>query len=689
MRKKKQNLIILFITSIFIVGMLMPAFAASTTTDTNDAPLLDKQEGLRELLYVEDNSYYFKDIANYWAKASLYELSYMDILKGYGDNTIRPDLAISREEYVALLVRALGLPVSDTYEQSYTDITEKNWSSKYIAAAKNNGLLTIFPGYYFYPYKKITREEVAVITAKAVEGTVATGEKLSFKDVPQYYRYKDSIDRVSELGIVTGLPNGNFDPKGNFTRAQAAVVIQRVLNTTNPAKETADQSLESMAVNYGKSIIVALNTGDYSFTDPLSLSIGRENKLNSKTADLLKYNYSTGSLHTKNINSESAQVLSKSQYLAKVELSYVLTIGDDEISSEVYSFKKQVLLKNLGDGQWAVYNSVPEFGSDIIGAGDKINMTWQYIDQATPDMSNVKKINGMNVISPTWFTLANEQGSLSDRASLAYTSWAHKNGYEVWALVDNGFNSSRTSLVLNNAVLRSKLENDIISKAKQYRIDGINIDFENMYTKDKIVFTQFMKELSQKAKANNLVLSVDVSVITSNSNWSECFDRAALAKVVDYMAVMAYDQHWDGSPVSGSVAQLSWVEDSVKRILQEVPRGKLLLGVPFYTRLWKEVYVNGKLTVTSTAISMEKAERIIADNNAVKTWDAVSGQYYATYKSGGATYKIWLEDERSIQMKAQLVNKYQLAGIASWKYGLEKPAVWNVIASTLNIGDTY
>ena len=181
------------------------------------------------------------------------------------------------------------------------------------------------------------------------------------------------------------------------------------------------------------------------------------------------------------------------------------------------------------------------------------------------------------------------------------------------------------------------------------------------------------------------MLSVDVSIIAVNSNWSESFDRAALSEYVDYVALMTYDQHWGGSPVSGSVAQLSWVEQSLKRVLAEVPHEKLLLGVPFYTRLWKEEYVSGssKPVVTSKAISMEEAEKTVAENKAAKIWDPASGQYYAEYKKGNVTYKIWLEDEKSIKLRAELVNKYRLAGIASWKYGLEKPVIWDVIAKTI------
>jgi spore germination protein YaaH len=157
-----------------------------------------------------------------------------------------------------------------------------------------------------------------------------------------------------------------------------------------------------------------------------------------------------------------------------------------------------------------------------------------------------------------------------------------------------------------------------------------------------------------------------------------------LAQVSDYIALMAYDQHWTGSPISGSVSQLKWVEDHVKKVLLEVPKEKLLLGMPFYTRIWKEEYdTSNKLVVTSKAVSMEYAEQQIAENRAAKIWDSVSGQYYATYQKDGATYKIWLEDENSIKLRVELANKYDLAGVASWKLGFEKPGIWGIIAGTL------
>jgi len=679
MKIRAISYFLFLLMTVFVLNVCLPAFAAENADTYDDAPLLDKQTAESELLFFEDNSYNFKDIVKHWARDEMLELSYMDIMKGYNSTTMLPEKSISREEYVAMLVRAIGIPTDDEFVESYNDVTDKHWSHKYVTAAKEHGLLSVFSGYYFYPYREITREEMAVITAKAVQNADINGDKLSFKDIPQYYRYKDSIDLVTALGIIKGLPDGSFGPKGKATRAQAAAVIGRVLRTREASGEAEDEYLKAFAADYERSVLESLSEGDLGFDTPISLSVGKEARLNAKRSEQLKIQYPKGFAGSKHMDNESFAVLSKSRYLAEIEAAYELVLEN----GDRYSVRKSIFMKNIGD-KWAVYNSIPEFGADF-ASGAKINLTWHYIWKDTPDMSNVKKIEGLNVVSPTWFTLANEKGDLEERGSLSYSNWAHKNGYKVWALVDNQFNSDLTNGLLGNASAKAKFIDSLISNAKKYKLDGLNIDFENMYIKDKNAFTQFIKELSKQTKANNLVLSVDVSIIAVNSNWSESFDRAALSEYVDYVALMTYDQHWGGSPVSGSVAQLSWVEQSLKRVLAEVPHEKLLLGVPFYTRLWKEEYVSGssKPVVTSKAISMEEAEKTVAENKAAKIWDPASGQYYAEYKKGNVTYKIWLEDEKSMKLKAELVNKYRLAGIASWKYGLEKPVIWDVIAKTI------
>jgi spore germination protein YaaH len=259
----------------------------------------------------------------------------------------------------------------------------------------------------------------------------------------------------------------------------------------------------------------------------------------------------------------------------------------------------------------------------------------------------------------------------------------------VWGVVTNSFDPDLTHIILNNSETREKIVQQILVYAKLYQLDGINIDFENVYLKDKDMLTQFVRELVPMLKEQGLIVSMDVTVKSSSENWSMCYDRKALAEVLDYMAVMTYDQHWASSPTAGSVAQLSWVEYGIEKLLNEIPSEKLLLGLPFYTREWKEETIDGKKKVSSRAISMDTAQKIIKEKNAVVTWDEKSGQNYAEYKEGQAVYRIWLEDAQSINLKSSLVHKYDLAGAAAWRRGFESEDIWKVLNNNLKEKENY
>lgn len=313
----------------------------------------------------------------------------------------------------------------------------------------------------------------------------------------------------------------------------------------------------------------------------------------------------------------------------------------------------------------------------------KINMVWDYIGAKTPDMSGVK-IKGLDVISPTWFSLVDEEGNIDNKGDINYVRWAHNNGYKVWALIDNSFNPDITSTVLNNTELREKVINQILVYAGLYNLDGINIDFENVYLKDRDALTQFVRELAPILREQGLVISIDVTVKSLSENWSLCYDRKNLGQAVDYMILMAYDEHWAGSPVSGSVASIGWVERGIRSLLEEVPAHKVILGLPFYTREWQErLLEGGKLEVKSKALSMASAQQHIRENKADVVWKEEYGQHFATYTKGEYTFKVWLEDERSIDLKSSLIKKYNLAGAASWRRGFEEPEIWEVLYNNL------
>lgn len=651
-----------------------------------DMTLLDKLTQNEKLISVTDKSYTYSDITGHWAREGILKLSYMEILKGFPDGSMRPDKTLTREEFIVMLARAIDLPLTDTYVQSYQDVEVGRWSSQYIAAAKSMGFLDIFKQGVMYPAKNITREEMAVIAAKAVQDMPLTSQSKSFKDLNAAYKYLDSINIVTSLDIIRGMPDGSFEPYNGATRAEAAVVIQRILDLKSPEDLQENSEITSFAENYEKSRMTNPIQGTFSTEDIMLFSIGKEQKQNIKRDTII----SSLKLQSINLNrsiSNSYTFISyKSRYLAEVVVSYNMTNATVEGASREYKITRKLYMKR-DKGKWTVYDSSVLYSilNEVnVKESEKINLTWHNLYNSSPNMSGTAKIEGLDVISPTWFTLSSANGDYANIASLDYTSWAHKNGYKVWALVGNNFDRDLTSKVLNNEAARKNAVDNLIKFIKDYNLDGINIDFEYMYTSDKDLFTKFVGELYQKTKPLGVKLSVDVTVIAYNSDWSSCYDRKALAQVSDYIALMAYDQYWTGSPVSGSVSQLRWVEDNLKKVLLEVPNNKLLLGIPFYTRVWKEAYVaNGKLVVTSSSVSMQTAERLAAENNAARTWDAVSGQFFVTYKKDGAVYKIWMEDEASIKLRVEMANMYDLAGVASWRMGFEKPQIWEVINDNL------
>ncbi|MCX7772734.1 MAG: glycosyl hydrolase family 18 protein, partial [Clostridia bacterium] len=271
-----------------------------------------------------------------------------------------------------------------------------------------------------------------------------------------------------------------------------------------------------------------------------------------------------------------------------------------------------------------------------------------------------------------------------NRAKPEYVDYAHKNGWQVWALFSNDFSDlDGTSQLLNNTDKRQEVIRAILAYTALYKIDGINLDFENIYKKDKEAYTQFVRELYPLLKEQGLFLSVDVTVPNGSDNWSKCFDRKALAESADYLCLMAYDQHWSSSPTAGSTAELQWVEKNLSDTLAEVPSKKLLLGVPLYTRLWVEESLNGATKVSSKTLNMTSAQKEVEDNNATVAWSDTNGQYQASYQKDGKTYRLWLEDAEAVNMKTSLVHKYNLGGACVWAANFADEKVFSIFKRNL------
>ena len=309
----------------------------------------------------------------------------------------------------------------------------------------------------------------------------------------------------------------------------------------------------------------------------------------------------------------------------------------------------------------------------------KVNMIWHqvtstdanaYFADATANMT------GVNVISPTWFYLLDTSGNIANISSADYVAQAHEKGLKVWGLIDNFTQEVSTTETLSNTAARQNIISQLIQAATSVGMDGINVDFESLSEDVGIHFLEFLRELSIECHKNNLVLSVDNPV---PEDFTSHYDRAEQGRVVDYVIIMGYDEHYVGSE-AGSVASLPWVEQGIQDTLAEVPAERVINAVPFYTRLWRTTGGN----VTSEAIGMDQAQQVISENNVETYWDKTTSQNYGKYDIDNSTYQTWIEDSQSIAEKVKLVSKYNLAGVSAWKLGFENSGIWQVISDNLN-----
>ena len=307
----------------------------------------------------------------------------------------------------------------------------------------------------------------------------------------------------------------------------------------------------------------------------------------------------------------------------------------------------------------------------------KINLIWHQVtsqDSNAAFSEDMQDVTGVNVVSPTWFSISSNDGDLSSLASSEYVTAAHEKGMEVWGLMDNFNAETDTTTVLGNTSSRENLEGQLITEALNNGMDGINIDIETLPEEASESYVQFMRELSVKCRNNNLVLSVDVP---PPYDFNTHYNRKALGEVVDYMMVMGYDEHYVGSE-AGSVASLSYERNGITGTLESVSKDKIISGIPFYTRLWK---TNASGEVSSQAIGMDHADEILSQYKVTAAWSEETSQDYAEFTDEEGNFcQIWLENEKSIEEKMKLVQQYDLGGVAEWKLGFERAAIWNVIA---------
>ena len=400
---------------------------------------------------------------------------------------------------------------------------------------------------------------------------------------------------------------------------------------------------------------------------------------------------STSKEQKKAIIIKNVAVKSSTKFIAKTidrvkKGSYVIVVSEDKGYTKIRTENGKVgYVKSNKIANTVVVREEMQETKQITG---KVNLVWDYYSEvaSAPDRTGVT-MDGVNVVSPAFFHL-NTNGELTEnvgQAGVTYIEWAHSNGYKVWPMVQNAGDGmlNVTSNIMNDYNKRQNLINKIVDYCVKYKLDGINVDFENMKQEDKDMYSRFIIELTPRLKDMGVVVSVDVTAPDGSETWSMCFDRNVIGDVADYIIFMAYDQYGTSSNKSGTTAGYDWVNVSLNKFLktEEIKNDKIILAIPLYTRLWTEDSSGN--VVKQTTVSLKNIDKVIP-SDVQKTWDDNLKQYYVEYQDGSYTKKMWIEDEKSLKEKISLIKNNNLAGVASWEKGMETDNFWTFLKESLD-----
>lgn len=380
----------------------------------------------------------------------------------------------------------------------------------------------------------------------------------------------------------------------------------------------------------------------------------------------------------------------KSEVLVQLQVGDVLTYVDTEVVDDA-KFRKvmtvdgvvgYVKAKNLSTAEYeTLSNDYVEKEYSHITKDYTISLGWHQVTNQEANnnlLSVLDQSKGINTISPTWFSIVSNEGTISSLASERYVERAHNAGVEVWALCDDFNKEIDMYELLSYTSRREKLANELIASAIKYDLDGLNIDFENITATSAKHYIQFLRELSIKCRNNGIVLSVDNYV---PAPYNSFYDLEEQGEVVDYVAIMAYDEHHSNSEQSGSVSSISFFTDAINNTLEMVDKERVIIGLPFYARVWVE---KADGTIATSAYSMSQIKAFVEAHQAKMIWDEETGQYYAEYKTEEGLNRIWIEDDKSIELKMKAASEAGVAGMAYWKLGMESSSIWNVIQKFVN-----
>ncbi len=561
---------------------------------------------------------------------------------------------------IIILIFLIQIPAFGVSASKMGADMEGHWAEEYGQRLMKLGIMNGYEDGTFKLNGTITRAEFTKLLVTLRYGNYQTYTDEIFEDVPSSAWYYNYVCTAFEEKILEEQMGESFRPTDLITREEMVVMITKSLDLSGGRASFSDVNSKN---EHYQEICAAVNSG-------------------------IITGYEDGTFKPDNTATRGETAAMVCRILNHITDKELVAEPNPEVELEEDEYPEDEPVE-IPDIEY-----VPGDVDDEIDG--KINLTWHQIYN-TGVTKTGNYMNGLNVISPTWFTLVDNTGLtpysyeyefysdlnmyIADLGNKQYIQDCRAEGYKVWAMFSTEGSPSKTSKFLNSSPARAacvKMMKEFILK---YDLDGINLDFENMYQNDRDLYSQFVKEMADMCHSVGVILSVDVTKYDPTSyTYSMCYDRTAIAKYADYVALMAYDQNGTWSTTAGSVADLEWTEKAVIKTLEEVPNEKLLLGIPFYARIWETV--NDKVVKTS-AVGMTTVANKIEENNATVYYDEKTGQNYAEWTSGDRVFKIWIEDKTSIQARLDLIEKYDLAGVASWSKTFETPDIWEFIEENL------
>ncbi len=611
-----------------------------------------------------------KDADRHWAENEMSELFELGIMTGY-DGNISPDRNITRGEFAAVLSRAFHFKKTDDY--SFSDITKDNVFYNEICALTSRRIISGYPDGTFRPDMPVTREEIVIMISRINENKNSY-PAMFFSDIRKDYSWKTELAKVTGDGIISGFPDGSFRPDSYTTRAQCAVIVLKAMKAYLP------MGSESEIIYSATSFL----NGHFSNV--------HENLTGSaiKEAEYVKETYKTAlGLGYEITNTVANIVYPKMEQAGPftiMEANYDVCLNVNGRTKEYkgYSEIKLITIDNIT----RVYSHTSGIKKNY-----PINLTWE-VFSSPPSYETP----GVTTVSPTCFRVSTEKRSGETVSEMyaengrglffnsflkkEYVDYAKSRGYEVWAMYKTDFETATASLLLNSYAMRKQASDKLLEYILTFNLDGINFDFENMYEKDRGAYTNHVNEIAIMAHTLGATVSVCVNRFEpTSSTWSMCYDRNALGKACDYVALMAYDQYYSGSKTPGPVAGMQWTEYCINTTMNEVKGEKLLLGMPYYIRYWE---VKNSKAVRSYTFSMRNAFEKINTFNISPEYDGKFMLNKYQWKDGAKEYVMWMENADTIRNRVLLSKKYNLAGVASWRRGFETEDVWYAIEDALN-----